>query len=364
MKFFVTAAAFAATAIVTVQASLISKSLTPTLYVFGDSLSDIGTLKQMTAGLLPPSPYWKGRFSSGPVWNEYLAKLLGYDLYNKAIGGSTSDNDNSAILDFFNQGLPINIPSTEDQINYFKVIRPGYALSPTRNNDIAVLEVGANDFFAEMLNLSTETLSVSSFVDTLSNAVVKQLERLRSIGFKNIIVTDLAAIQYTPFADILNMEDLANSTVSLYNQVVARKVNAWADSASGLDLFAVAEIGKFVEVTAKSDTVLNALGISNVKTSCVGGNVLNLVQSDNKLIALLKLVLDAKQNLMCSNPSTNYFFDFVHPAERIQRLFGYYSSELINAIKQGKSLEMTEATMLFLIQKYNLGTDAPKPAAV
>ncbi|KAJ2807768.1 hypothetical protein H4R20_001146 [Coemansia guatemalensis] len=364
MKFSFAFAAFTAAAISTVQAALIPKSSTPTLYVFGDSLSDIGTLKQLTAGLLPPPPYWKGRFSSGPVWNEYLAKLLGFDLYNKAIGGSTSDNDHSAILDFFNQGLPINIPSTEDQINFFKAIKPGYTQAPTRNSDIAVLEVGANDFFAEMLNLSTETLSVSSFVDTLSNTVVEQLERLRTIGFKNIIVTDLAAIQHTPFADILNMQDLANSTVSLYNQVVASKVNAWANSASGLGMFAIAEIGKFVEVTAKSDTVLNALGIANVKTSCVGGNVLNLVQSDNKLIALLKLVLNAKENLMCSNPSTNYFFDFVHPAERVQRLFGYYSSELISALKEGKALEMSEATMLSIIQKYNLGTDAPKPAAI
>ncbi|KAJ1746203.1 hypothetical protein LPJ79_005955 [Coemansia sp. RSA 1821] len=215
-----------------------------------------------------------------------------------------------------------------------------------------------------MFDLATNTLTVSSFVETLSNTVVSQLEQLRQIGFKNIIVADLAAIQYTPLADILNLEGLANSTVSLYNQQLASKVSAWASGTQGIKVFAVAEIGKFVEVTAKSDAVLNALGITNVKTSCVGGNVLNLIQSDNKLMALLKLVVDAKKNIMCSNPSTNYFFDFVHPAERIQRLFGYYSHEMIAALQKGQTLELTESAILSIIKQYNLGTPAPKPVAV
>ncbi|KAJ1834491.1 hypothetical protein IWW55_000137 [Coemansia sp. RSA 2706] len=354
MKLFVTLSVAAAAVVTTVQASLIPA--TPTLHIFGDSLSDVGTLQKLTLGLLPPPPYWKGRFSSGPVWNEYLAKLRNYDLYNKAIGGSTSDNKNSALLDFSPIKLPVNIPSTQDQINFFKAIKPLYAASLTRASDIAVLE---------MFNLATNTLTVSSFVETLSNTVVAQLEQLRAIGFKNIIVADMAAIQYTPFADILDMQDMANATVSLYNQQLAQKVNAWASShAKDLSLFAIAEIGKFVEITANSNAIQLALGLTNVKTSCVGGNVLNLVQADNKLIALLQLLLDAKEDLMCSNPSTNYFFDFVHPAERIQRLFGYFSHEMINAVQKGSTLALTEDTILGLIKKYNLGTPAPKPVQV
>ncbi|KAJ1837314.1 hypothetical protein LPJ70_005902, partial [Coemansia sp. RSA 2708] len=122
MKLFVTLSVAVAAVVTTVQASLIPA--TPTLHIFGDSLSDVGTLQKLTLGLLPPPPYWKGRFSSGPVWNEYLAKLRNYDLYNKAIGGSTSDNKNSALLDFSPIKLPVNIPSTQDQINFFKAIKP------------------------------------------------------------------------------------------------------------------------------------------------------------------------------------------------------------------------------------------------
>ncbi|KAJ2892230.1 hypothetical protein IWW38_003300, partial [Coemansia aciculifera] len=77
-----------------------AQATNPTLYVFGDSLSDTGTLKLLTLGLMPPSPYWQGRFSSGPVWNEYLARLLNYNLYNTAIAGGTSDNRHSTRINF------------------------------------------------------------------------------------------------------------------------------------------------------------------------------------------------------------------------------------------------------------------------
>ncbi|KAI9501728.1 hypothetical protein GGI25_004357 [Coemansia spiralis] len=346
------------------HAVVVSAATLPTLYIFGDSLSDIGTLKQLTLGLIPPKPYWEGRFSSGPNWSEYAAKLLGFNLYNKAIGGSTSDNKNSALLNFSPIELPINIPSSQDQINYFKITQPFYSQSATRSLDIAVLEIGANDFFAQVLNLATNTLTVDSFVETLSNTVINQLEQLRKIGFKNVVVANLAAIQYTPFADILNIEGLANQTVSLYNSHLAAKANAWAKNAQGVQNFNIADIGRFVEVTASSTAIANALGLTNTKTSCVGGNVLNIAQADNKLLALIKLIVDAKEDLLCSNPSTNYFFDFVHPAERIQRLFGYFSKEMVVSALQGTTFELNESNILSIIRKYNLGTPAPKPVAV
>ncbi|KAJ2801396.1 hypothetical protein H4R21_002804, partial [Coemansia helicoidea] len=271
MKLLLQVSVVASAVVATVQAA------TPTLYVFGDSLSDVGTLRQLTLGLLPPPPYWNGRFSSGPVWNEYLAPLLGYNLYNKAIGGATSDNRHSSVLDLIPLN-PIDIPSNQDQINFFKAIRPFYSLSSTINSDIAVLEIGANDFFAQGFNMASGTLTPESFISTLSTTVLDQLEQLRRIGFKNFFIPDLAHIQSTPYAKLLDIEALANSTVTRYNQVLAQKVSAWAASKTGLGFVTIGPIGKFVDVTALSPTVSQALGLTDTETSCLGGNFLNLLQ--------------------------------------------------------------------------------------
>ncbi|KAJ1964445.1 hypothetical protein GGI12_001429 [Dipsacomyces acuminosporus] len=330
----------------------------PTLYIFGDSLSDIGVLKQLTLGIVPPPPYWEGRWSSGPVWNEYLAPLLDYDLYNKALGGSTSDNTHSSLIP-----LPIKIPSTQDQINYFKFTHPVYQQSSTLGADVALLEIGHNDFIAEMNRLKSGELSIDSFITTLSDTVINQLEQMKQIGFKNIVVSNLAEIQYTPMADLLKVKDLARETIGKYNQMLASKANAWAKSAN-LKSFLLVDIGGFVELTVHSKAIASALGLTDTTTSCVGGNTLNLIQSKDKLAAFIKWVMDVKEAFMCSDPSTHYFFDLEHPAERIHRLFGYAGKELVAAALSGKTFEMNEANLLTLISKYNLGTPAPKPARI
>ncbi len=60
------------------------------LYVFGDSLSDPGNIYNSTTfvqpfdwllgfdiPVIPPSPYYEGRYSNGPIWADYLAEDLG-----------------------------------------------------------------------------------------------------------------------------------------------------------------------------------------------------------------------------------------------------------------------------------------------
>lgn len=53
-----------------------------TMYVFGDSLSDIGNDFSLSGGAVPPSAqpdlrYYSGRFSNGPVWVDSLAQTMG-----------------------------------------------------------------------------------------------------------------------------------------------------------------------------------------------------------------------------------------------------------------------------------------------
>ncbi|KAJ2205327.1 hypothetical protein IW143_005341, partial [Coemansia sp. RSA 520] len=228
----------------------------------------------------------------------------------------------------------------------------------TRDQDIAILEVGANDYFAEVNNLASGSLNVSSFTDTLSTTVVDQLEQLRKIGFKNIVVANMGAIQYTPMAFQANQHDFTRAIVDTYTAELTAKANAWAKTAADVDMFAICDFGKFIEATASSQIVIEALGLTNVTGACL----------DTLDISSSKATITARTNVpnesVCIDPSRFYFFDNVHPAERIQRLFGYYNWMEINAQRQDKVFEPTESNLLLLIKTYKLGTLAPKPAAI
>ncbi|KAJ2159499.1 hypothetical protein GGF46_002995 [Coemansia sp. RSA 552] len=354
MRLFIPVVSAAMAAVATVQAAAIGLADTPLLAVFGNSLSDIGTLKALTLGIVPSSPYWKGRFSSGPTWNEYLELLMGYRLYNKAVGGATSDNDHSTTIDI----LGIHLPSTQDQINFFKLGHPLFKKRRTRDEDIAILEIGANDYFVDTPRLQEGSLSIANFTQTLADTVVGQLEQLRGIGFRNIVVLNMAAIQDTPMAIQANQRELADATVTTYNNLLAVKANAWAKVASDLSLFTVSDIGGFVKIAAGSSAISSALGLKNVTGAC-----LDTLDTSTQA-ARMNSAMNATVGSVCTDPSEFFFFDDIHPTERVHRLYGYYLWKALAALKKGKSFHLCESNLLSLIKNYNLGTPVSKPVAI
>jgi phospholipase/lecithinase/hemolysin len=60
------------------------------MYVFGDSLTDVGNVSLATFGLLPVSPPYADRsFSNGPVWAQDLAQSLGLPALKPSLAGGT-----------------------------------------------------------------------------------------------------------------------------------------------------------------------------------------------------------------------------------------------------------------------------------
>ena len=57
---------------------------------FGDSLSDTGNVYTAFGGTYPPAPYWNGRFTDGPTWNELLANDLGLSAPTPSLTGGTN----------------------------------------------------------------------------------------------------------------------------------------------------------------------------------------------------------------------------------------------------------------------------------
>ncbi|MBD2770793.1 SGNH/GDSL hydrolase family protein [Iningainema tapete] len=167
------------------ESSLIS-GLFNEIYVFGDSLSDIGnafdaTRKGFKEGLPPAPPYIQGRFSNGAIWVEYLAQLLGLTSKRKtnyAIGGANTGNTNTFI-----PNNPLNLPGLQQQFTSFKTQYP-----QADREALYIIWAGANDYLSGSLQDSTQAIA------NLSNGV----KLLATLGAKNIMVVNLPDLGKLP----------------------------------------------------------------------------------------------------------------------------------------------------------------------
>jgi phospholipase/lecithinase/hemolysin len=176
-------------------ATTASASAFDKLYIFGDSLSDVGNLSQATFGLIPPPPYATGRLSNGPLWVDYLAQDLGLkvDLTNDfAFAGASTDNLNGLSPLFpapFNQ--PGVLPGLQQQIDAF-VAKP-----PAPDAEaLFILWAGANDYLNP--DLTDPTATVTAAVTNLSQDIAK----LVSVGAKNILVPNLPSLGQLPLINL------------------------------------------------------------------------------------------------------------------------------------------------------------------
>ncbi|KAJ2346081.1 hypothetical protein GGF43_005064, partial [Coemansia sp. RSA 2618] len=290
--------------------------------------------------MLPRWPYWEGRYSSGPVWNEYLAPLLGYELNNMAIAGSVPDDDyfnlpGNTTVDSGSKANATSFPTyftVEGQITAFNTSLPGHVLPPANRNDMVALQTGAAGFLFKSPSIVANEITVNALVDYLTHSTIAQLDQLYRIGFRNIIHVDMPDFQYCPGAALYNTYDMFRTAVSAYNEQVAAMVNAWAAEKHDLQVFGNAEFGKFVDVSINSQAIKSALGITDTTTSCVDKSYIAFL-TENPTVDLDHLPLNVADSLLCQSPSTNYFFDYFHVGERVHRLAGYYMSEYVKALR-------------------------------
>ncbi|KAI9471498.1 hypothetical protein BX667DRAFT_508734 [Coemansia mojavensis] len=304
------------------------------LYIYGDSLSDTGRFKHQALGLIPPKPYWNGRFSDGPVWCEYTAAHQNLTLESYAVGTAASTNNHTHLFGVF----PMTIPSTRDQIANS---------SPNVNGSTAVLEVGANDVFRSIHKIHSGRQSIDEFVESLSSLVLSQLQALSDMGFTSILVTTLPALDKAPIIGLRKQTKLARQIIDAYNQQLLAKVSSQSARVGVLDM------DRFMQ-TALSQKVTEALGIKNSKCPCVGKDFIHLLSNNDIAHALLKFVFSSKTHAVCTNPQEHFFWDPLHPSAQVHRLFGHYAHKAISAANN--SLEITEDMLVQIIKEHSLDT--------
>ncbi len=246
----------ACAAILPMATAIANASSFSSVIVYGDSLSDNGNLYSLVG--YPPSPYYMGRFSNGPVAAEQLSGLLGAPLYDYAVGGATSGVGNyvdggtqTALGKFGLPGMKVELAASAPLLS-----------SPLVSTGLFVVWGGANDFFA-----SGSPIVAAGDIDAIVAALVGD-------GAQHILVPGLPDLGLTP-------EFFGVAGATAYSQAFnATLIAGLPPGATYVDTY---------NLLHSISSNPSAYGFTNVKDPCFNGTT------------------------VCSNPSQYVFWDGVHP---------------------------------------------------
>jgi outer membrane lipase/esterase len=193
------------------------------MFVFGDSLSDIGNVYDLTGGILPALPYAGGRFSNGPVYAEYMAGQLGLPLDNALSGGTNyafgGAGTDFGVLPFPNQG-PLSV---EGQVNLFRAQNAFRGADPEA---LYILFAGANNLRRGIDAAAANPADAAGIRQSVTNEAVKDIigmvGSLHEAGARHFLVPNVPPLGAVPnnAAD----RDLANNFSIDFNTQLAAAV--------------------------------------------------------------------------------------------------------------------------------------------
>lgn len=167
----------------------------PSLVVFGDSLSDNGNLFKLIG--VPPPPYWNGHFSNGPTYAEQLATQLHLILDDRAFGGAEASDLSVPLFTDPATGnpLPINVSA---QVSQF-VAQLHDHRAPA--NQSALINIGSNDYDSYLIGgLPKDPATAQTIVTNVVASTEQAIETLTAAGVRNIILFTLPDFGTTPNA--------------------------------------------------------------------------------------------------------------------------------------------------------------------
>ena len=253
------------------------------IFVFGDSLSDIGNIFTATSNQVPSSPpYFNGRFSNGPVAVETLANRLGLAVTsetNFAIGGAKTGRDNVG------DTLFVKFGGLLDQIDRFVSTTGSQGANPKA---LYFVWIGGDDLLNQPNATST---AISQAVENVRSAVTT----LANSGARNIVVVQNPNLGRTPSSlqtGLLNT--LTNLTRDFNNRLQSALTPLERNSDLNIILSNLFPIG---EEIAQSPS---QFGFSNVVDSYLRG----LLPADP-----------------LADPNQFFFWDQVHPTTRGHNVF-------------------------------------------
>jgi outer membrane lipase/esterase len=284
------------------------------LIVYGDSLSDPGNLSSKTFGFItPPEIFYKGRFSNGPVWVDYVQGALGWTVDNFAVGGAQTHAGS------FPERLIVR--SLMQQI---QESRPILATRDPKST-LIVLWIGANDYLRNGDEFETKgrpnaealTKGVMRSVDAIAEAV----RSIHKFGFRKIVIgtiPELGGINRNPHARGYTATDQTLSMATrLHNNAVYQAIAALTRDHPEWPIqpFKAYDINKATYDDPK------AFGFTVLDKPCFQGSLTGEFYGPKRF---------------CDDPMGFKFWEYLHPNTRMQC---YYAVQFLTDIHEAGWIE-------------------------
>ena len=268
-----------------VVCSAASASSYTAIYSFGDSLSDVGNIYDLTSGLVPIPPYYNGRFSNGANWLDDLSAKLGLGPMVPiiALGGGINPNGNDYAFGGaqtgptnVNSGSLIDLPS---QVALFSGANPSTALF--------TLDIGANDIGNALTALAADpTFDVATFLTDAVTNTVGAIDTLYADGMRSLLYYEVPDLSLVPAFEAAG--PLGGELAMEFNQDVLDAIEPL--KAEGLTVFDV-PIFNAIDVLV---TYPGRFGLTDVTDPCFSGDT-------------------ETPGTECSTPDQYLFWDSEHP---------------------------------------------------
>jgi outer membrane lipase/esterase len=268
------------------------------VYVFGDSLVDVGNVYIASSQQLPLSPpYFQGRFSNGPVWIENLLARFSQPIGPSLAGGKNFAFGGGSSGFFLKQpiqpgGPPPQTPGVLFQINTF--IAPAPTVTA---NTLYFITAGGNDF---LINLETNP---NVPINNLKTAV----SELYAYGARNIVLTNLPDLGKIPLINTNSTNSkLLSLLTNIFNFKLEKAMFELRLTRPDLNIIIVDINTLLRRVTANPARY----GLTNVTDACVGGTF-------------------DQPTTPCANPDQYLYWDIEHPTKVVGQLIANFAYEAI-----------------------------------
>lgn len=251
------------------------------LYIFGDSLSDVGNVSRVMGSQYPPTPpYFSGRYSNGQLWVEYLQQQLQLSpkqVVNLAWGGATAGNNFSSV------------PSLLEQVKNFTPIHN------VNSQALCLILIGANDYLYGTTNV----------VIPIEN-IVKAISSLSQFGVQYFLIGNLPDLGQLPATRNSPISNSLSVLTNLHNLSLSKSIQHLKHQAnSELKIIEFDVYSLYKEV--KNNPA--KFGLNNVDDSCI------------------------TNSSVCCNPESFLFWDGIHPTGVAHQILGKRAYEQLEEAK-------------------------------